>query len=200
MDSVRAAGPSESMVRWVVVLFLMSTLGCRAVSNRPLEGGPDCDCLPELLAHFVRPRSEAAASAPVRPVVLAVHRLESTTTAALELAVRTRRILDATLDDAHPDPRVEELGGPPELGLPFQIDFGVGEAPYDDGTLPRHRGGLGRGGFSDTVLSLVWLQPVGSGLALRAHAALAREQDLALLEGLAGAQFAFAAFGLSVSF
>ncbi|MEZ6017696.1 MAG: hypothetical protein R3F49_21490 [Planctomycetota bacterium] len=87
-----------------------------------------------------------------------------------------------------------------DVGLPVTVNFGVGEAPYDDGTLPIHRGCVGPGGFSDSILSVVWQQPLPGRVAFEGRAAMVRDQDRTIFESLSDAHFAFAVLGFSVSF
>jgi hypothetical protein len=134
--------------------------------------------------------------------------------AALDLIVRSHEVVPDVLAShfgpqpsavpdvsAHRSDRAHaEAPGRVDLGLPLLVDFGVVEAPYDDGAAPFDREALGSGGFSGSVLSLLWRRPLPRGLVLQGQACLVRDQDLGLLDGLGDARFAFAVLGISVSF
>ena len=182
-------------MRVVTSMCLCAALatGCRSTGNRPVDEQRDAA---ELWALLRRP-------APASSVV-----------AALDLVVRPR---GHVVEEVAPKPASDApaMGAPRraeadsasedecarvDLGLPILVDFGVVEAPYDDGTTPLHRGGAGAGGFSGSVLSVLWRRPLWHGLVLQGQACLVRDQDLGLLDGLGDARFAFAVLGLSVSF
>lgn len=176
--------------------------GCGATTNRPLIETREAAAITALL------RERHSAALPTAPPVLAVMvtpiqgaRFTPWPTGARAALPGTRIPSEASEPAVGDDAGFMEPGsGPVRAGLPIELDFGVGEAPYDDGTTPTHRGATGPGGFSDTVLSLAWRQPVAAGLSVLARAALTRDQDLAILEGLPEADFAFAVLGVAVSF
>jgi len=169
------------------------TAGCRSTENRPVVEHGDAAQLWALWR---------------RPVVASqgVQALEVLVRAGGVVVAEVARSLEAAVPGSA-DPRVGafDVAGDPgpalvDLGLPVLVDFGVGEAPYDDCTAPLHPGALSSGGFSGSVLSLVWRRPLPLGLVLQGQAALVRDQDLSLLDGLGEARFGFAVLGLSVSF
>jgi hypothetical protein len=176
-----------------ILLCAASAAGCRATENRPVVERSDTAELWSLL------RRPAPASASVT---------------ALDLIVRPRvRVVEevaphpamvapalATQRNDEVDSASDSTPARVDLGLPILVDFGVVEAPYDDGTSPLHRGAVGSGGFSGSVLSVLWRRPLPRGLVLQGQACLVRDQDLSLLDGLGDARFGFAVVGLSVSF
>jgi hypothetical protein len=166
--------------------------GCRSTANRPVDERGDAAVLWSLL-HRPAPASVSvtALELVVReggPVVGEV---------APELSTAAPPAADeGARDDITSDPPAARV----DLGLPILVDFGVGEAPYDDGTTPLHSGSLGSGGFSSSVLSVVWRRPLPHGFFLQGQACLVRDQDLSILDGLDEARFGFAVLGLCVSF
>jgi hypothetical protein len=188
-------GAPKLEMRVVTPMLLCAALaaGCRSTANRPVEEQGDAA---ELWSLLHRP---APASVSVD---------------ALDLVVRTGgpmvgeaapvRVTSAPLP-LDPGKLAEDIASEPpapvvDLGLPILVDFGVGEAPYDDATTQLHRGALGSGGFSSSVLSVVWRRPLPRGFILQGQASLVRDQDLSLLDGLGDARFGFAVLGLCVSF
>ncbi len=171
--------------------------GCAATPNRPVDTGPEAEALAALLR---RPEPAGPTLGGLAVVVVTPGPREA-------MGARTRPALFVPPKGAAPehlrvplDDGVEVGAEPPPLGLPLRVDFGVGEAPYDDGTLPLHRGAVGRSGFSDSFLSLEWRSPVTRALAVSCRAAFVREQDTALLEGLGDARLGFIVLGCGVSF
>jgi len=178
------------------LLTALVAAGCASAPNRPVADGPDARALAALLR---RPEPPGATVSGLALVLVAG--VPEVSLPAPAPAVRADR------GEPVPPPRRPEAPSLEEapaadlaLGLPLRLDFGVGEAPYDDGTLPLHRGSVGRPGFSDTFLSLEWRSPVTRAVALTCRAAFVREQDTALLEGLAEARFGFLVLGCGVSF
>ena len=90
--------------------------------------------------------------------------------------------------------------GPVDLGYPILIDLGAGDAPYDDGVRTIHAVETKRGGFSDTIIQMLWRQPVSPMASIHTGAALQRFQDLGILDGLSDAKFAWAIVGLQLRF
>lgn len=167
--------------------------GCRSTVNRPVDEQGDTA---ELWSLLRRPAPASAAIGALDLVVRAGGRVVE------EVAPQPGSVAPAVLDPMSDEVDLASDTGPArvELGLPFLLDFGVGEAPYDDGTAPLHRGGLGSGGFSGSVMSVIWRRPLPRGLVLQGQACLVRDQDLSLLDGLGDARFGFAVVGLSFSF
>jgi hypothetical protein len=167
--------------------------GCRSPENRPVD---ELDDTAELWSLLRRPAPASAGVAALELVVRAGGRV-ATPVATYPAAVapvaegHTRDELDLASDTA-----TQWV----DVGLPFLVDFGVGEAPYDDCTTPLHRGAVGAGGFSGSVLSVVWRRPLPRGLVLQGQACLVRDQDLSVLDGLGEARFGFAVLGITVSF
>lgn len=176
-----------------ILALLLLALGCRSGANRPVEEGGDAAALGLLLRHSV----------PVTPRVRSV--LEAGADDALQArggpATPTEGSPSArSLPELPLDVLFADTPATTDVGLPVRFDFGAGEAPFDDGTLPIHRGCVGPSGFSDAILSLVWRQPLTSAVRLQGRAAVVRAQDLALMDGFSDARFAFLVLGLSVSF
>ena len=183
---------------WFLTLWVA---GCGATANRPLDDSPEARAVSALFRDRPGPRMPATPRVEVALVAIARGSRVDDGTAPVDDLRRAGSFAPAPGEALDGSDVLFDLGpAPVDIGLPLTVDFGVGEAPYDDGTTPLHRGCVGPGGFSDTVLSFVWRQPVALGVSLQARAAMAREQDLALLEGLPDARFAFAVFGVSVSF
>lgn len=90
--------------------------------------------------------------------------------------------------------------GPVDLGYPILIDLGAGDAPYDDGVRTIHAEEPKRGGFSDTIIQMLWRQTVSPMTSVHTGAALQRFQDLGILDGLSDAEFAWAIVGLQLRF
>lgn len=89
---------------------------------------------------------------------------------------------------------------PVDMGLPFQLDLGAGEAPYDDGVRALHVNTPGRPGFSDSVIQLTWRERVSEDLGLHGTAAMLRFQDIAIIDGLADAEFGWFVLGVHTTF
>lgn len=90
--------------------------------------------------------------------------------------------------------------GPIDLGLALHVNLGAGEAPYDDAVRSIHAVTPGRPGFSDSVLQFSYRERMGETYGIHGTAALTRFQDLAILDGIADAEFAFFVLGVHASF
>ena len=182
------------MLRALIALLVA---GCAATPNRPVDTGPEAEALAALLR---RPEPAGPTLGGLAVVVIAPSPREAMGAQTRPARFVPPRGAAPEQSTVHEDDNLEVGAEPPPLGLPLRVDFGVGEAPYDDGTLPLHRGAVGRSGFSDTFLSLEWRSPVTRALAVSCRAAFVREQDTALLEGLGDARLGFIVLGCGVSF
>jgi len=91
-----------------------------------------------------------------------------------------------------PAPEGDLLGG-------WVFDFGVGEAPYDDG--PRRSDSFpARKGFSDSVLSLGYGGDLGGGARWESGITAIRFQDQPLLEGLGDTELGWVTLGVRFRF
>lgn len=90
--------------------------------------------------------------------------------------------------------------GPVDLGYPLLIDLGAGDAPYDDGVATIHAEERKRGGFSDSIIQMMWRERLSPQTSIHTGAALQRFQDLGILDGLSDAEFAWAVVGLQFTF
>lgn len=90
--------------------------------------------------------------------------------------------------------------GPVDLGLAVQVNLGAGEAPYDDAVAPIHAVVPGRSGFSDSVLQFSYRERLGRTYGLHGTAALTRFQDVAIIDGISDAEFAWFVLGVHASF
>jgi len=182
-------------MRAVTSILLCAALaaGCRSTENRPVD---ERDDTAEIWSLLRRPAPTNASVAALELVVRAVSFV------AAPVAPRPHTVAPLAVGpnwdevDSANDTAIQSV----DLGLPFLVDFGVGEAPYDDCTTPLHGGAVGAGGFSGSVLSVVWRRPLPRGLVLQGQACLVRDQDLSVLDGLGDARFGFAVLGITVSF
>lgn len=90
--------------------------------------------------------------------------------------------------------------GPVDLGFPLLIDLGAGDAPYDDGIPTIHGVESKRGGFSDSIVQMMWRETLSPMTSVHTGAAIRRYQDLSILDGLEDARFAWAVIGLQWRF
>ncbi|MEM1448741.1 MAG: hypothetical protein AAF957_04145 [Planctomycetota bacterium] len=90
--------------------------------------------------------------------------------------------------------------GPIDLGLRLAVNFGANEAPYDDAMPTVHAVVPGKPGFSDSVLQFSWRERLGTTYGLHGTAAYTRFQDIAIVEGISDARFAFFVVGVHASF
>lgn len=110
-----------------------------------------------------------------------------------------RSPFDKFMGDEGPKQLDPELG-PIDLGLRLAVNFGANEAPYDDAMPTVHAVVPGKPGFSDSVLQLSWRERIGSTYSLHGTAAYTRFQDIAIVEGISDARFAFFVVGVHASF
>lgn len=94
--------------------------------------------------------------------------------------------------------QLDAARGPVDLGYPLLIDLGAGDAPYDDGVAPLGADGLGRSGFSDSVMRFTWREWFAPSAAFTGGAAFLRNQDATVLEGLSDTRFGFAVVGVEL--
>lgn len=89
--------------------------------------------------------------------------------------------------------------GPMDLGYPLLVDFGAGEAPYDDGVPTIHGVELTRSGFSDSVLQAAWREQWSPQSMIHVTIAFTRHQDLGIMDGLDDTRFAWCVVGWKTS-
>ncbi|MEM8713796.1 MAG: hypothetical protein AAGG01_22875 [Planctomycetota bacterium] len=89
--------------------------------------------------------------------------------------------------------------GPMDLGYPLLVDFGAGEAPYDDGVATIHGVELTRSGFSDSVLQAAWREQWSTHSMLHLTVAFTRYQDLGIMDGIEDTRFAWCVVGWKAS-
>ncbi|MEM6673592.1 MAG: hypothetical protein AAF726_12170 [Planctomycetota bacterium] len=118
---------------------------------------------------------------------------------AQQRALRPKRGIDRVIGDEAPQ-QLDPEQGPVDLGLKLMVNFGSREAPYDDAMPPIEGMVVGRPGFSDSVLQVTWRERVGENYGFHGTAALTRFQDLAIVEGIADAEFAWFVLGVHASF
>ncbi|MEL6430095.1 MAG: hypothetical protein AAFZ87_16740 [Planctomycetota bacterium] len=94
--------------------------------------------------------------------------------------------------------QLDAARGPVDLGYPLLVDLGAGDAPYDDGVAPLDADGLGRSGFSDSVMRFTWREWFAPSAAFTGGAAFLRNQDATVLEGLSDTRFGFVVVGLEL--
>jgi hypothetical protein len=212
-EAAGAAKGSRRVSGWRVCASGVLLLGvsCAAPGNRTVSDGDLLRGLVELVpgvgARVGPERSEGRATAALA-LSAAIGAQSGSAVQKVDIGTWTE---SATEDSADPgarplddplavDPLWAGAEGGVDVGLPLRVHLGAGEAPYDDGIRPLHGGCAAPPGFSDSVLSLQWVQDLGGGLAVEGRASFVREQDVPLAESLPDARLSFVVLGVRLSF